>query len=103
MDYTLSRVSFMAILSSARREQIVSMPEWNNLGIMPQYPLRLLLKSDILLTESKKAYSNRSWTLVDLLVYGLDNKKKVAEISLDDQILLFIVQREAIVDITGTL
>ena len=38
-----------------------------------------------------------------LLVYGLDNKKKVAEISLDDQILLFIVQREAIVDITGTL
>ena len=38
-----------------------------------------------------------------LLVYGLDKKKKVAEISLDDQILLFIVQREAIVDITGTL
>ena len=38
-----------------------------------------------------------------LLVYGPDNKKKVAEISLDDQILLFIVQREAIVDITGTL
>ena len=38
-----------------------------------------------------------------LLVYGLDNRKKVAEISLDDQILLFIVQREAIVDITGTL
>ena len=29
--------------------------------------------------------------------------KKVAEITLDDQILLFIVQREAIVDITGTL
>lgn len=38
-----------------------------------------------------------------MLVYGLDKKKKVAEISLDDQILLFIVQREAIVDITGTL
>ena len=35
--------------------------------------------------------------------YGLDKKKKVAEISLSDQILLFIVQREAIVDITGTL
>ena len=38
-----------------------------------------------------------------LLVYVLDKKKKVAKISLDDQILLFIVQREAIVDITGTL
>ena len=38
-----------------------------------------------------------------LLVCGQDKKKKVAEISLDDQILLFIVQREAIVDITGTL
>jgi hypothetical protein len=38
-----------------------------------------------------------------LLVYGPDNKKKVAKISLSDQILLFIVQREAIVDITGTL
>ena len=36
-------------------------------------------------------------------MYGLDKKKKVTEISLDDQILLFIVQREAIVDITGTL
>jgi hypothetical protein len=35
--------------------------------------------------------------------YGPDNKKKVAKISLSDQILLFIVQREAIVDITGTL
>lgn len=32
-----------------------------------------------------------------------DKIKKVAEITLDDQILLFIVQREAIVDITGTL
>ena len=31
------------------------------------------------------------------------DKRKVAEISLSDQILLFIVQREAIVDITGTL
>ena len=38
-----------------------------------------------------------------LLVYDLDKKQKVAKISLDDQILLFIVQREAIVDITGTL
>jgi len=36
-----------------------------------------------------------------LLVYGLDKKKKVAEISLDDQILLFIVQREAIVEHHG--
>ncbi len=32
-----------------------------------------------------------------------EGNKKVAEISLSDQILLFIVQREAIVDITGTL
>ena len=37
------------------------------------------------------------------LFCGLDKKKKVAEISLSDQILLFIVQREAIVDTTGTL
>jgi len=46
---------------------------------------------------------NVSAKFLYLLVYGPDNKKKVAEISLDDQILLFIVQREAIVDITGTL
>ena len=31
-----------------------------------------------------------------------EGNKKAAEISLSDQILLFIVQREAIVDITGT-
>ena len=51
-------------------------------------------------TEQSGAKSPNAFIL---LVYGLDKKKKVAKISLSDQILLFIVQREAIVDITGTL
>jgi len=64
-------------------EQIVSMPEWNHLGIMPQYPLRLLVKSDILLTESEKAYANRSWTLVDFILYNKTTKLPVLAIEVD--------------------
>ena len=64
-------------------EQIVSMPEWNHLGIMPQYPLRLLVKSDILLTESERAYTNRSWTLVDFILYNKTTKQPVLAIEVD--------------------
>ena len=64
-------------------EQIVSMPEWNHLGIMPQYPLRLLAKSDILLTENEKAYTNRSWTLVDFVLYNKTTKLPVLAIEVD--------------------
>ena len=64
-------------------EQIVSIPEWNPLGIMPQYPLRLLLKSDILLTESEKAYANRSWTLVDFVIYNKTTKLPALAIEVD--------------------
>ena len=64
-------------------EQIVSIPEWNHLGIMPQYPLRLLVKSDILLTESEKAYANRSWTLVDFVLYNKTTKHPVLVIEVD--------------------
>ena len=64
-------------------EQIVSIPEWNHLGIMPQYPLRLLVKSDILLTESEKAYANRSWTLVDFVLYNKTTKHPILAIEVD--------------------
>ena len=64
-------------------EQIVSMPEWNHLGIMSQYPLRLLVKSDILLTESEKAYANRSWTLVDFVLYNKTTKHPALAIEVD--------------------
>ncbi len=36
---------------------IISTPEWNHLGIMLQYPLRLLVKSDAFLTEHEKDYT----------------------------------------------
>ena len=64
-------------------EQIVSMPEWNHIGIMPQYPLRLLVKSDILLTESEKAYANRSWTLADFVLYNKTTKHPELVIEVD--------------------
>ena len=64
-------------------EQIVSMPEWNHLGIMPQYPLRLLVKSDILLSTSEKAYANRSWTMVDFVLYNKTTKHPVLVIEVD--------------------
>jgi len=64
-------------------EQIVSMPEWNHIGIMPQYALRLLVKSDILLTESEKAYAKRSWTLVDFVIYNKTTKLPALAIEVD--------------------
>ena len=60
----------------------------------------------IIFANVRKSIDCKGFILLNVhpaLVYGLDKKKKVAKISLDDQILLFIVQREAIVDITGTL
>ena len=70
-------------ITFALLEQIVSIPEWNHLGIMPQYPLRLLVKSDILLTKSEKAYANRSWTLVDFVLYNKTTKHPVLVIEVD--------------------
>lgn len=64
-------------------EEIVSMSEWNHLGIMPQYPLRLLVKSDIFLTENEKAYANRSWTLVDFILYNKTTKQPALAIEVD--------------------
>ena len=64
-------------------EQIVRMPEWNHLGIMPQYPHRLLLKSDILQTESEKAYAYRSWTLVDFVLFNKTTMHPVLVIEVD--------------------
>ena len=52
-------------------------------GIMPQYPLRLLVKSDILLTESEEAYANRSWTLVDFVLYNKTTKHPILAIEVD--------------------
>lgn len=70
-------------ITFALLEQIICMPEWNHLGIMPQYPLRLLVKSDTLLTEYEKAYTNRSWTLVDFVLYNKTTKHPVLVIEVD--------------------
>ena len=57
-----------------------------------------LLKVEVLEPEGVRSMIKGHFHVVGATVI-----KKVAEISLSDQILLFIVQREAIVDITGTL
>ena len=63
--------------------EIISMPEWNHLGVMPQYPLRLLVKSDALLIEEEKTYKNRSWTLIDFVLYNKTTKMSVLAIEVD--------------------
>lgn len=64
-------------------DDIISTSEWNHLGVMPQYPLRQLIKSDVLLTESEKEYVNRSWTLVDFVLYNKTTKAPVLVIEVD--------------------
>ena len=43
----------------------------------------LIVKSDILLTESEKAYANRSWTLADFVLYNKTPKHPVLVIEVD--------------------
>ena len=64
-------------------EDIVSSPDWIHLGIMPQYPLHRLIKSDIFLTEDEKSYAKRSWTLVDFILYNKTTKQPVLAIEVD--------------------
>lgn len=63
--------------------EIISMPEWRHLGVMPQYPLRRLIKSDALLTEREKEYTHRSWTLVDFVLYNKTTKLPALAIEVD--------------------
>jgi hypothetical protein len=64
-------------------EDIVSSPDWIHLGIMPQYPLHRLIKSDVFLTEDEKSYAKRSWTLVDFILYNKTTKQPVLAIEVD--------------------
>lgn len=64
-------------------DEIITLPEWHHLGVMPQYPLRMLVKSDALLTEEEKTYKNRSWTLVDFVLYNKTTKRPVLAIEVD--------------------
>ena len=47
------------------------------------YLLRLPVKSDILLTESEKAYANRSWTEVGFVLYDKTTKHPVLVTEVD--------------------
>lgn len=64
-------------------EQIISSPDWNHIGIMPQYPLRRLIKSEVFLSDSERTYANKSWTLVDFILYNKTTKQPVLAIEVD--------------------
>lgn len=64
-------------------DDIISSPDWNHLGLMPQYPLRQLIKSEALLTDAEKEFANRSWTLVDFVLYHKTTKSPVLVIEVD--------------------
>lgn len=64
-------------------DDIISGPEWDHLGIIPQYPLRQLMKSEDLLTDDEKEYAKRSWTLVDFVLYHKTTKSPVLVIEVD--------------------
>ena len=63
--------------------EIISTPEWNHLGVMLQYPLMRLIKSDALLNEKEKEYTHRSWTLVDFVLYNKTTRLPVLAIEVD--------------------
>lgn len=64
-------------------DQITASEEWNHLGVIPQYPLGRLIKSDVMLTESERRYARNSWTLVDFILYHKTTKYPVLAIEVD--------------------
>ena len=64
-------------------KKITAEPKYHRLGIMFQYPLKLLVSNEELLTEEEKLYSSRSWTLVDFLLFNKVTKDPVLVIEVD--------------------
>lgn len=64
-------------------KEITGQPEWEHLGILFQYPLRLLLSANAALTEDEESYANRTWTLVDFLLYDKTTRLPVLAIEVD--------------------
>ena len=64
-------------------KKITAEPKYNRLGIMFQYPLKLLVSNEELLTEVEKLYASRSWTLVDFLLFNKVTKDPVLVIEVD--------------------
>lgn len=85
--FILSRISVSQYESEnimfALLNEIIRMPEWNHIGVMPQYPLRRLITSNALLTDIEKEYSHHSWTLVDFVLYNKTTKQPLLAIEVD--------------------
>lgn len=62
---------------------ITAQPKWSHLGILFQYPLRSLLPKDVVLSPEESAYANRSWTLVDFVLFDRVTHAPVLAIEVD--------------------
>ncbi len=64
-------------------QDIISEQRWNRLSISFQYPLRLLIPSGTDLSAEEQTYKDRSWTLVDFVLFDKVSRKSVLAIEVD--------------------
>ena len=65
-------------------KEIVSMPEWQYLSILFQYPLARLINADYAeLTNEEYVYATHSWTLLDFMLYDATTKQPILVIEVD--------------------
>ena len=64
--------------------EITSMPKFQHLGIMFQYPLSQLVNvATLQLTNDEAVYTNHSWTLLDFLIFDVTTKQPILVIEVD--------------------
>jgi hypothetical protein len=63
--------------------EMVVEERWKRIGILFQYPLRLLVSIDAVLTEEEAIYAGNSWTKVDFLLYDKVTRLAVLVIEVD--------------------
>ena len=63
--------------------EMVSEDRWRRIGVLFQYPLRLLVATNVVLTEEEAIYSGNSWTKVDFLLYDKVTRLPVLVIEVD--------------------
>lgn len=63
--------------------EMVAEDHWKRIGVLFQYPLRLLVSTDAVLTDDESVYAGNSWTKVDFLLYDKVTRLPVLVIEVD--------------------
>ena len=63
--------------------EMVAEDRWKRFGVLFQYPLRLLVAPDAVLTDEEAVYAGNSWTKVDFLLFDKVTRLPVLVIEVD--------------------